>query len=407
LELLLTQIFPSTADPRCEDHQVLLAMGLPMAARVALAAGCRPPAAFQIAVACNRKAARLCTQPASQMRQLRTCPGGVPTPALARRAAFRCSAASTRGHRAIAAAALAEKKDVMLRTVSDMGELTVTVIDGTRLVQEAMDRHKCAPAAGVALGRGLLATALIGAYKKDGEVTQVSIKGSGELGQMICISTSTGLVKGLVANPAANAVREDGAVNVSAIVGPGTVSVVRSHPLWKEPYTGTVAITTGEIAEDLAQYLLDSEQQQCALAAGVTLNPDGSVAAAAGFLIRALPLISDESVEILENNIKQLPSLTSMISDGKTCSDITSMILGELGAECAGSSDSIEPSYGPCDSEELRVRMQRAVATLGEDEVMGILEEQGKIEMTCDFCKFTTVFPREEVLETLEAAKSE
>eukprot|EP00951_Prasinocladus_malaysianus_P002305 scaffold16331_cov48-Prasinocladus_malaysianus.AAC.1 len=93
-----------------------------------------------------------------------------------------------------------------------------------------------------------------------------------------------------------------------------------------------VPIASGEIAEDLAQYLVDSEQQRCALAAAVALNTDGTVAAAGAFLIQALPLISDETVELLERNIKELPSLTDMLKEGKSCTDITNMLLRDIGA---------------------------------------------------------------------------
>eukprot|EP00191_Tetraselmis_sp_GSL018_P001905 CAMPEP_0177610480 /NCGR_PEP_ID=MMETSP0419_2-20121207/19805_1 /TAXON_ID=582737 /ORGANISM="Tetraselmis sp., Strain GSL018" /LENGTH=284 /DNA_ID=CAMNT_0019105795 /DNA_START=374 /DNA_END=1224 /DNA_ORIENTATION=- len=284
-----------------------------------------------------------------------------------------------------------------------MGELTVVTVNATNLVNEALRRHKCAPAAAVALGRGLVGTLMIGAFKKDGETTQAVFKGSGELGQMMIIANSEGTVKGLVTNPNAQSVKSDGAVDVPSVVGQGTLSVVRSHPFWKEPYSGVVPIATGEIAEDLAQYLLNSEQQQCALAAGVSLNGDGTVAAAGGFLIRALPLVSDETIELLERNIRELPSITGMLAEGRTCSDITDMLLRDIGA--SPGPDSLEPSYGPCDMEDLRQRMRRAVAALGESETGRILDEQGEIEITCDFCKETVVFSREDVMGMLEEAR--
>lgn len=297
-------------------------------------------------------------------------------------------------------------EDQLLRSISDMGELVILVVDGTNLVNEAMKRHKCAPTAAVALGRSLIGALLMGSFKKDGEVTQISLSGSGDLGRILCIATADGKVKGMVTNPNANPTKEDGSVDVSTAVGPGTVSVVRSHPTWREPYSGMVPITSGEVAEDLARYLSDSEQQRCALAAGVTLNADGTVAAAGGYLIQALPLISDESVALLERNIKEVPPVTDLLVRGSSCSDITDYLLRDLGV--SPGPDSQIPRYGPCEPEDLKLRMQRAIATLGEKEAGELLAENGgHIEVTCDFCKMTVQFDEERVKQTFAAAEAD
>jgi len=297
------------------------------------------------------------------------------------------------------------RQDQLLRSISDLGELVVLVVDGTDVVNEAMRRHRCSPTAAVALGRSLIGALLMGSFKKDGEVTQISITGNGDLGRILCIATTDGMVKGMVTNPNVNMTRPDGVVDVAGAVGPGTVSVVRSHPTWREPYSGTVPIVSGEIAEDLAQYLSDSEQQRCALAAAVTLNGDGSVAAAGGYLIQALPLISDESLDFLERNIKTLMPITDLLGQGFSCADITAMLLRDLGV--SPGADSKVPNYGPCDPEDLKLRMRRAIATLGEEEARDLIAEKGVIEITCDFCKISAQFDEASVEETLAAAKGD
>lgn len=116
---------------------------------------------------------------------------------------------------------------------------------------------------------------------------QIVFQGRGPLGTMRCMGDSSGQVRGYVQNPTANApLRPDGKLNVGGIVGSGVLSVVRSHPSWKEPYNGLVLIKTGEIAEDIAHYLAESEQTNSAIALGVLMNREGGVSAAGGYLVQ-------------------------------------------------------------------------------------------------------------------------
>ena len=140
----------------------------------------------------------------------------------------------------------AASEDVLVRTLSANGEVAVLCVTGTGLVAEAAARHRSAPTATAAMGRSLIGTLLLGAYRKDDEVTQVTFRGDGPLGQMTTIATTRGTAKVAVENPAADPpLRPDGKLNVGAAVGRGIMSVVRSHPLMKEPYTGLVPIYTG------------------------------------------------------------------------------------------------------------------------------------------------------------------
>ncbi|KAL6759151.1 heat shock protein Hsp33 [Haematococcus lacustris] len=296
----------------------------------------------------------------------------------------------------------AAREDVLLRSLSDMGELSVLVIDGTRLVADAAARHKTAPTATAALGRALLGSLLLGSFRKDDEVTQVTFNGNGPIGSIMCIADAKGNVKGKVGNPDADPpLRPDNKLNVGAAVGSGVLAVVRSHPMEPRPYTGMVPLVSGEVAEDLASYLVDSEQTNSALGLGVSLNRDCSVRSAGGFLVQVLPFCSDETLEQLETNLSGLPSVTTLLNQGLTVQDITDRILQGLG--CAPGSSSLTPQYGPCEEEALRKRMIAAVAYLGEKEVKDIAAEQGHVEVTCDFCKQTYQFKEEQILEYLHS----
>lgn len=200
---------------------------------------------------------------------------------------------------------------------------------------------------------------------------------------MQTVADASGMVKGKVSNPAANPpLRSDGKLNVGKAVGRGMLAVVRSLPMSTEPYTGITKITSGEVAEDLAQYLLDSEQTQSAIALGVSINQDLGVEAAGGYLIQVLPFAEDETLAQLEANIAAAGSVTSMLEGGATPQDITQRLLQGLG--CSDAGFELRPQYGPCDPTNLQDRMRSAVAALGEAEVKDIIEEQGHVEVTCE-----------------------
>ena len=320
----------------------------------------------------------------------------VPAAVSSRLRALRHSSAS-RGSRTTTKAST---DDLIYRVMSANQEVSVITVVGTKVVAEAVNRHKTAPTATAALGRSMLSAILLGTFKGDDETTQVTFKGDGPIGQIIAISDNTGQVKGLVSNPNADPpLRPDGKLNVGAAVGRGFLTVARAHPQWKAPFTGTVEITTGEIAEDIAVYLQDSEQVNSAVAVGVSLDRELNIRSAGGYMVQVLPFASDETIAALEKTIPNLPSTTDMIADGCTAQEMAERVLGELGTlpELATSST---PKYGPCDPEDLRGRMMRALASMGRKEIESIIEEQGQVEVTCEFCKTQVVFTQEELLHS-------
>ncbi|CAL8468269.1 g7809 [Coccomyxa elongata] len=271
------------------------------------------------------------------------------------------------------------------------------VVRGTNLVQEACSRHRTAPTASAALGRALLGTLLMGCFRAEGEATQVTFKGDGPLGGIQVVADALGSVKGKVGDPGADPpLRPDGKLNVGAAVGQGVLSVVRSNVAQEKPYTGLTEIKTGEVGDDLAAYLAESEQVNCALALGVSINRDLSVRAAGGYLLQVLPFASEETLQLLERNIAAAGSVTDMLHGGASPREIAERLLDGLGTSDGG--PHIQPRYGPCEPEALKERMKRAVALLGPNEVQEILRKEGKIEVSCEFCRETYQFAEDEVL---------
>ncbi|CAL5221871.1 g4134 [Coccomyxa viridis] len=292
--------------------------------------------------------------------------------------------------------------DEVLRSMSENGEVSILVVDGTDLVSEACTRHGTAPTASAALGRALMGTLLMGCFRAEGEATQVTFKGNGVLGGMQIIADAHGNVKGKVGNPAADPpLRPDGKLDVGAAVGRGILAVVRSNKSQDEPYTGLTEIKSGEVAEDLAGYLADSEQISSALALGVSIHRDAAIRAAGGYLIQVLPFASEETLSQLEQNVARCGAMTDMLHEGCTPRVITERLLHGLGVSDSGFS--LHPRYGPCEADSLKERMKRAVALLGEKEVQSIMRQEGKIEVSCDFCRETYTFGEQEVMDALPA----
>jgi molecular chaperone Hsp33 len=194
------------------------------------------------------------------------------------------------------------------------------VIAATGLVQRAQHIHRCSPTATAALGRTLCAASLLGeAMKEDDASLTIRINGGGPLGGVIAISDHEGYVRGAVGNPAVDLpLRADGKLDVGGAVGhDGMLTVSRDIGL-KEPYVGSVELRSGEIAEDLTAYLLESDQVPSACALGVLIDTDGSVKTAGGFLVQLMPGAPDELIAKLEDNIFLMDQLTTILAEDGT-----------------------------------------------------------------------------------------
>ena len=309
--------------------------------------------------------------------------------------------------RRVGADAFAEG-DVVLRALSENNEVSCLVVDGRELVSDGVRRQGTSPVASVALGRALLGTCLLGAFRGEDETVTVRFEGDGPLEGLTCVADHRGFVRGLVGNRyAAVSPTGDGFMDVGAAVGGGELRVVRQHPLWKEPYVGSVAIQSGRVAEDFAHYLGVSEQQQCAMGLGVTLDAEGGVAAAGGYLVQVLPYAAEESLARLEANLAALPPPAQLFhaDQGRrwSAAEVCDALLGGIGHEDGGGVKpsevcfSLRPRYGPCDLDNLKERMGRAVVSLGKADAHQLAREQGAVQVSCEFCQETVAFDADDL----------
>jgi len=277
-------------------------------------------------------------------------------------------------------AALHEPEDQLLRTLSGDGEIAVRALVATRLVAEAAARHRTSPLATLALGRALMGAVLLGASGKHGETVQLRFGGNGPLGVVLAVADCEGRTRGYVSRPQVELPLRGGKLDLPGALGLGDLSVVRHRPGWREPYTGIVPIVSGEIAQDLALYLTESEQTPSAVALGVWLDPDGGVAAAAGFVAQALPGASEERLARLEDNVRLLPGPSEVVRAGGSAASMVDGLLAGIGAR---ELEQLTPAFH-CGCDEGRVL--RAVAMLGRDDVRELCDAGEPVEVRCEFC---------------------
>ena len=291
--------------------------------------------------------------------------------------------------------------DQLIRAVSRDGQIKASAVSTRGLTERARNIHKTLPVATAALGRLLAAASMMGnGLKEDGASVTLQIKGGGPLGTLLAVSDNLGNVRGTVDNPAVDLpLWADGKLDVGSAVGnAGTLSVIRDLNM-KEPYTGSVGLLWGEIAEDIALYFVESEQIPTACGLGVLVDRDQSVLAAGGYLIQLLPGAAPETAERLEAAVRAAGPVTALLEANPDPEALLRRALAGFELEILEKSP-IEYRCG-CSRE----RMERALLSLGREELLGMAAEQGGAELTCRFCDAVRKFSREDLERLAECAK--
>lgn len=282
--------------------------------------------------------------------------------------------------------------DNLIRASGALGQIRVFAGVTTNLVEEARQRHNTSPVATAALGRALTAAALMGMMLKTDQEVSLQFLGDGPLGAIFVTADEKGHVRGYVRHPEVdlelNAVNK---LDVAKALGQGMLYVIKDLGL-KEPYQGSVPLTTSEIGDDLTSYFTKSEQTPSAVGLGVLINPNLTVSTAGGFIIQLMPYAEEELVRKLELNISKLSGgVTSLIKQGKKLKDLLAALL-----------DGIE--YHITQEQEVcfqcrcnRDRLEQIIITLGADEAKDIVNKEGQLEVTCHFCNEKYLFTKSEV----------
>ena len=291
--------------------------------------------------------------------------------------------------------------DVLVRAISSDGMVKAAAVVSTDLTERARRIHHTLPVATAALGRALAAASMMGnALKGEGQSVSLQFKGSGPLGTVMAISDAEGNVRGYVTEPATDLpLRSDGKLDVGAAVGhEGTLTVVKDLGM-RDPYVGTVDLLGGEIAEDVAAYFAESEQIPSACGLGVLVDRDQSVKAAGGYLIQLLPGAGEDVITKVEGGIYAAESVTKFLSHTPDASALLCHVMSDFELHFLEES----PIEYRCTCS--RERVERALLSLGAEELTKLKEEQGAAELSCQFCDAVYHFGEDELEALIAAAK--
>ena len=266
-------------------------------------------------------------------------------------------------------------EDYIVRATAAEGQVRAFAALTTQTVETARQRHGTSPVATAALGRLLTAGAMMGSMmKNDTDMLTLQIRGDGPLNGITVTADSHANVKGYVGNPDVMLPPKNGKLDVGGAVGIGLLQVIKDLGL-KEPYSGQTILVTSEIAEDLTYYFANSEQVPSSVGLGVLMEKNNTVRCAGGFIIQMMPFATEDTIQKIEDNLKQISSVTSLLSEGKLPEDLLEILLGNVGLEVT---DRLSTRfYCNCSKE----RVEQAVASIGRKDIQEMIDEGKDIEV--------------------------
>ena len=290
--------------------------------------------------------------------------------------------------------------DYILRATAARGQIRAFAIKSTELVEFARVHHNTSPVATAALGRLLSGGAMMGIMMKgEKDVLTLMMKGDGPIGGVTVTADSKGNVKGYVNNPMVLIpLNYAGKLDVGAAIGYGELTVIKDLGM-KEPYVSQTPLGTSEVAEDLTFYFAKSEQTPSAVALGVLMSTENTVAQAGGFIVQLMPGASDEIIDVLEDKLSQIKSVTEMMEEGMGPEEILQLVLGDLDLEIL---EKIPTQFHCGCSKE---HIARGLVALGKEELQSMIDDGQSITVNCHFCNTDYTYSVDELKELLEFAK--
>lgn len=287
--------------------------------------------------------------------------------------------------------------DQIIRMIAKDAPVKASAISARELVERARNIHTLLPVATAALGRTLMAASMMGdALKEENGALTIQIKGGGPLGTVLAVSDSEGNVRGYVQDPHVELMEiEPGKLDVGSAVGTtGTLTVIKDIGL-KEPYVGSIGLFSGEIADDIAMYFVESEQIPTACALGVLIGIDQSVTSAGGYLIQLLPGADDSVIDKIEAGVRRVGSVSRALESGMDAESLLRAVLSDFDLEVLETHPVEYRCY--CSRE----RVSRALISLGREELRAMIDEQKGAELTCQFCDVVYNFSEEDLEQLL------
>ena len=290
--------------------------------------------------------------------------------------------------------------DYIVRATAANSQIRAFAATTRDLTEHARAAHNTSPVATAALGRLLTAGSMMGVMMKgEKDLLTLQVKAGGPLEGITVTADSKGNVKGYVGNP--NVIlhaNDKGKLDVAGAVGVGFMNVIKDMGL-REPYVGQTVLQTSEIAEDLTYYFATSEQVPSSVGLGVLMEKDNTVKQAGGFIIQLMPFTEESVISQLEENLKDVTSVTTMLEEGHTPESLLNTLLKGFDVEI---NETIPTQfYCNCDKD----RVEKALISVGRKELQEMIDEGKEIEMNCHFCNRNYTFSVEELKNILKRCK--
>ena len=292
----------------------------------------------------------------------------------------------------------------LIRGLSENGGVVFCGVDSTRIVRKAEKLHTTSATCSAALGRLLTGAALMGSMLKDDrDQITLRVSGGGPAGVVIACTDGTGNVKGCIDHPLVELpAKPNGHLDVGGAVGKdGVLTVIRDNRLQKEPTVGQVPLVSGKIAEDLTAYYAYSEQVPTVMALGVLVDKDLSILCAGGFMVQLLPGATDAEIDQLEKNIAAMPSVTTLLHEGKTPEDMMQLALAGFAPNVLDERD----VHYQCDCSAERTK--EMLFSLGRKELVRMRDEDPACEVVCHFCHSKYQYDLNDLLAEYDAQAAE
>ena len=290
--------------------------------------------------------------------------------------------------------------DYIVRATAANAQIRAFAATTRELVEAARKAHNTSPVVTAALGRLMTGGVMMGTtLKGEKDLLTLQVSGEGPIKGMTVTADSQGNVKGYAIEPQVmlppNAL---GKLDVGGAVGKGMLRVIKDMGL-KEPYVGQTVLQTGEIAEDLTYYFATSEQVPSSVGLGVLMEKDNTVKQAGGFIVQLMPFTEDKVIEQLEQNLKEFPSVTAVLNEGKTPEEMLHILLKGMDVEITDTM----PAQFYCNCDKKRV--EKAIISIGKKEIREMISENKEIEVNCHFCNTSYKFSVEELKKLLEKSR--
>ena len=288
--------------------------------------------------------------------------------------------------------------DRIVRAISSDGMVQAAAICSRELVERARQIHKTLPVATAALGRALSGCSMMGnALKGQGASLTLQFKGGGPIGTVLAVSDPEGNIRGYVTNPQIDLpLRSDGKLDVGTAVGSeGTLTVIKDLHM-KDPYVGTIDLLGGEIAEDIASYFVESEQIPTACGLGVLIDRDQSVKSAGGYLLQLMPGADEDTICKVEGGIMAAGAVSAILAENDDPEAMLRTVMSDFDLKILETTPVEYRCY--CS----RDRVERALISMGREELSALLKEQGECDLTCQFCDNVYHFSGEELQGLLD-----